>query len=92
MSTKYLLDEPNFFQDGIKSTGYSYGCRVEAISKVANLVKVNCSTVHNWIHDYEALSYIQESRRGHHSKESSPILYDTDFRDQFFAHMREASK
>ena len=79
-------------QDGIVANGYSYGSRIEAASKAASFVKVSDDIVRHWVYDYEALNYISESKRGRHPKESSPIINDLEFREQFVAHFRETSR
>ena len=72
--------------------GYSYGTKVAAYADVAETVKVSERTVRSWVLDFETLEYISKSERGQHSKVDSPIMTNLEFREQFRAQVRQASR
>ena len=69
-----------------------YGHKIKGYKKVAKTVKVGTRTVRSWVQDYEATQFIAESGRGRHSKTSSPILEDLEFREEFKEHVRQTSR
>ena len=69
-----------------------YGHKIEGYKKAAKTVNVATRTVRSWVQDYEATQFIAESRRGRHSKTSSPILEDFEFREEFKEHVRQTSR
>ena len=69
-----------------------YGHKIEGYKKAAKTVSVATRTVRSWVQDYEATQFIAESRRGRHSKTSSPILEDLEFREEFKEHVRQTSR
>ena len=73
----------------MENDGQSYGCKIDAYAEIATRLNIGMKTVRMWIREFEALDYIRESQRGHHSKSYSPILQDDDFRDKFKAHIKE---
>ena len=81
-----------FLQGGFEQKGYTYGSKSAAYVEVAAKVKVAEMTVRRWVQEFEAYNHIMESMRGKHSKTSSPILTDPEFRAKFIAHVREASR
>ena len=76
----------------METKGFSHGSKMDAYRTVADKIKVSLRTIIHWIKEFEALSYIRDSRRGKHSKTYSPILEDDDFREEFKSHVRENSK
>ena len=79
-------------QDAMEREGFSHGSKMDAYKTVADKIKVSMRTFIYWIKEWEALSYIRDSRRGQHSKTYSPILEDDKFREEFKSHVRENSK
>ena len=69
-----------------------YGHKIDAYEMAAKTVKVCTRTVRAWVQDYEATQYILQSKRGRHSKTSSPILEDLEFRERFKEHVRLNSR
>ena len=65
---------------------------MEAYNNAAEIVKVAPKTVRMWVQDFEASECIAESRRGRHSKTSSPIVDDPDFREMFKDYVRSNSR
>ena len=63
-----------------------------AYIKAADIVKVAPKTVRMWVQDFEVSEFIAESRRGRHSKTSSPIVDDPEFREMFKDYVRNNSR
>ena len=75
-----------------EQTGNVYGHKIEAYNKTAEIVKVAPSSVRTWVQDYEVSEFIAESKRGRHSKTSSPIIDDPNFREKFKNYVRKNSR
>ena len=58
----------------------------------ANTVRVGTTTMRNWVREFETQEFINDSKRGKHSKTESPILVDLEFREEFRAHVKQTSR
>ena len=81
-----------FSQDQLETTNTVYGHKLEAYRVAAQIVKVHTDTIREWVREFEMDKFIIDSRRGKHSKTSSPILEDLEFREQFRSHVRETAR
>ena len=75
-----------------EESGHIYGHKMQAYNKAAGIVKVAPKTVRMWVQDFEASECIADSRRGRHSKTSSPIVDDPEFRELFKNYVRNNSR
>ena len=80
------------FKEKSEDSGQVYGHKIDAYENTAQTVKVAPRTVRSWVQDFEASEFIAESRRGCHTKTTSPILEDEEFREEFKQHVRENSR
>ena len=85
-------DVPNSFQSKTEETGQIHGNKYKAYKKTAKTVKVATRTVQRWVQDFEVSQFISDSKRGRHSKTSSPILDNPDFREKFKDYVRQNSR
>ena len=79
-------------QKNCEQTGEVYGYRMEAYEVAANTVRVGTTTMRNWVREFETQEFINDSKRGKHSKTESPILVDLEFREEFRAHVKQTSR
>ena len=82
----------SLFKEAMRAHNYSFGTRGSIFEKVSSKIHVHAQTVRDWIREFEGSNCLSESQRGKHTKTSSPILDNQEFRDEFKAYVKENSK
>ena len=63
-----------------------------AYRKVSERLDITIKTVRNWICDFEVTNFMKMSHRGKHSKTTSPIVDNDEFKTLFKSFVKENSR